>query len=205
MLDPLEKCSVKGDISKTLVRFQKLYPKTFSQEQIKQVESQVGEGGIQVLAYHLSLQMMKTQMQKVGNDSEQKWQYEQKMWHLATFDQDGQFNQAVRMDLVRKMKSFNQPYQGVTFFTLGDYVASLHASFQKVCPWVTIEQIENAVHHFILDLLHKCEAILLDQLELKLIEAQLESRSIQSEKLAILKDSSLYNKILNRFKRIFGS
>ena len=162
MLDPLEKCYIKGDISGTLIRFQKLYPKTYSKEQIKQVERQVGEGGIQALAYHLSLQMMKTQMQKVGNDSESKWQYEQKMWHLATFDQDSLFNQTVRMDLVQKMKTFNQPYQGVTFFTLGHYVTSLHTSFQKACPWVTLEQTENAVYHFILDLLHKLEAILLD-------------------------------------------
>jgi len=37
------------------------------------------------------------------------------------------------------MKSFNQPYQGVTFFTMGDYANSLHTSFKKVCPWVTLE------------------------------------------------------------------
>ena len=54
-----------------------------------------------------------------------------------------------------------------------DYIDSLHRVFKKnICPWATYMDVEMAVYMYIQNLLHKCESVLMDQYELKVLEVQ---------------------------------
>ena len=67
-----------------------------------------------------------------------------------------------------------------------DYVVSLHEAFKKlICPWVTYERVEQAVYWFIQNLFQKCESILMDQLELKLIEIEYSADQFQEQQAKV--------------------
>ena len=55
-----------------------------------------------------------------------------------------------------------------------DYIDSLHKVFKKnICPWATYMDVEMAIYMYIQNLCHKCESILMDQYELKVLEVQI--------------------------------
>ena len=85
-------------------------------------------------------------------------------------------------------------------FLMVDYIESMYQVVKKnICPQVTYAQIEMSVFFFIQNLMHKCESILLDQLEFYLIEHSL---SLQPDSM----DEMQYDdNLLNRLKRIYGS
>lgn len=54
------------------------------------------------------------------------------------------------------------------------YISTLHKVFQKnICPWVQYKDVEMSVFFFIQNLVHKCEAILMEQYEQKMIQDSL--------------------------------
>ena len=59
-------------------------------------------------------------------------------------------------------------------FSMYQYMNILHKVFKKnICPWAHYKDIEMSVFFFIQNLVHKCEAILLEQYEQKTIQEAL--------------------------------
>lgn len=91
------------------------------------------------------------------------------MWQLARIQNEVfsliNFNQIVKKTLIDKMKSNNQPFldKGQVVFNMKSYIDSLFEVLKaKICPWVTLVQVECSVFWYIQNLIHKAESILID-------------------------------------------
>lgn len=76
--------------------------------------------------------------------------------------------------LTNKKIPITMKSHGQVVYLMFNYIESLFTVFKKnICPWATYPQVEQAVFFYILNVIHKCESIMADQLELKLIEADI--------------------------------
>ena len=72
-----------------------------------------------------------------------------------------------------------------------DFVDSLYRVFQKnICPWTTYMDVEMAVYMYIQNLCHKAESILVDQLELKILEAKIREEEDMNHTIPFPKEGS---------------
>ena len=62
----------------------------------------------------------------------------------------------------------------LVIFSMFHYINTLHKVFKKnICPWAQYKDIEMSVFFYIQNLVHKCESILMEQYEQKIMQESL--------------------------------